>query len=57
MRSTVAQSLGRIVLIAFVLIALVAVATTARYAATRLGRRLTPATQTATRSLKGDVRL
>jgi hypothetical protein len=53
--SAVAQSLGRIVLIAFVLIALLVVVTTARYASTHVGRR-TPATQTAARPLKGDVR-
>jgi hypothetical protein len=54
-RRAVAQSLGRIILVAFVLIALLAVATTARYASTRIARR-TPATQTASRSMKGDVR-
>jgi len=55
MTSAVAQSLGRIVLIAFGLIALLAVVTTARYASTHAGRR-THAPQTAARPLRGDVR-
>jgi len=50
-----AQSIGRIILVAFVLIALLALLTTARYASTRPGRR-TQAAQTAIRPLKGDVR-
>jgi hypothetical protein len=54
-RGAAAQSIGRIILVAFVLIALLAILTTARYASTRLVRR-TAATQTATRPVKGDVR-
>jgi len=50
-----AQSIGRIILVAFVLIALLAMLTTARYASTRPGRR-TQAAQTAIRPLKGDAR-
>jgi hypothetical protein len=55
MSNAVAQSLGRIALLAFVFIALLAVLTTARYASSRVGRR-TPAPQTAARPLKGEVR-
>ncbi len=58
MSRDVAQSLGRIVLIAFLLVVLLAVLTTARFASTR-GRRRTPSTDGAARTLKpvkGDVR-
>jgi hypothetical protein len=55
MSRAAAQSVGRIILVAFVLIALLVVLTTARYASTRLGRR-TPATQAATGPVKGEVR-
>jgi hypothetical protein len=54
LRNDAAQSIGRILLVAVVLIALLAMLTTARYASTR--RRRTPAAQTVTRPLKGDVR-
>jgi hypothetical protein len=48
----VAQSLGRIIVIAFVLIGLLAVVTTARYASTRRVRRAA-AGQTAGKPIKG----
>jgi hypothetical protein len=53
-----ADSLGRIVVIAFVLVALLALLTTARYAST-LGRRRVPSTDSAVttvKPIKGDVR-
>ena len=58
MSRAVAQSLGRIVLIAFVLVALLALLTTVRFASTR-GRRRAPSPESAARilkPLKGDVR-
>jgi hypothetical protein len=48
-----AQSLGRIVLVAFVLVTLLALLTTARYASTRRVRRPSPS---AVKPTKGDVR-
>jgi hypothetical protein len=54
----VAQSLGRIVVLAFVLVALLALLTTARFASTR-GRRRVPSADSAVtpvKPIKGDVR-
>jgi hypothetical protein len=48
-----AHSIGRIVLVAFVLVALLALLTTARYASTRRARRPSPS---AVKPMKGDVR-
>jgi len=47
-----AQSLGRIVLVAFVLVTLLALLTTARYASTRRARR---PSASAVKPMKGDV--
>ncbi len=54
MSRATAQSLGRIVLIALVLVALLAILTTSRFASTRRSRPLS--TQTAMNPVKGDVR-
>lgn len=58
MSRELAHSLGRIVVIAFVLVVLLALLTTARFASTR-GRRPVPSTEGAVRAvkpMKGDVR-
>lgn len=58
MSRAVAQSIGRIILIAFVLVALLAVVSTARFATIREGRHVS-SSQNAARTMKpvkGDVR-
>jgi hypothetical protein len=54
--SAVVQSLGRIVLVAFVLVVLLALATTARYASTRASRRPPAGSASTLKPVKGDVR-
>jgi uncharacterized protein (DUF58 family) len=58
MSRAVAQSLGRIVLVAFVLLALLALLTTARVASTRdrRGRRSLESVERPLTPVKGDVR-
>lgn len=56
MSRDVAQSLGRIVLITFLLVALLAVLTTARFASTRARHRAPLTAPHELKPVKGDVR-